>query len=165
MLWHTYQHMINGKMRLISVADLVSLSEHFVTQIDWEKVRHAYPALIQALALFHAHAPLSDALVQAARLPINGNPVPIGEDLQGWPRVSFRLARQIGWRRFLNDTYCPSEWWLRLYYGIKNGRTLPAYRWIVHPLEIFRIAMVRLLLRAYEATKRSTPLMNKNLPS
>jgi hypothetical protein len=155
MLWHIYQHMINSKMRLVSAADLTSLAEGFTAEIDWAKIRRDYPSVIQALALFHAHAPLSAALRQAARVTAGRRAVPIGEDLQGWPRLPLRGARQLGWRRFLQQTFFPSEWWLHLYYGIKNGWTLPAYRWIVHPLEIMRIALIRLALRGRNSSPRA----------
>jgi hypothetical protein len=158
MLWHTYQHMINGPMRLISVADLVSIAEQFSGEIDWEKVHRFYPGVIQALGIFHPYAALTEQLVETARIPLTGIPTSIGNDFAGWPRQSIRSGRTAGWGYLLRQTFAPSEWWLRLYYGIENGRPLTAYRWIVHPFEIFRIAFIRLTQRGGKTASNQTAL-------
>jgi hypothetical protein len=147
MLWHVYQHAVNGPLRLVSLADLVSLAEHFVGQIDWEKTRRIYPEVLAALGLIHPHAPLDDQLLQCARIAGSQRVIPLGAGLQGWPMKSLAEGRAMGKRRFLQATFLPEEWLLAFYYGIKNGRLLPIYRWVIHPFNILRIAWVRLALR------------------
>ena len=147
MLWHIYQHAINGSLRLVSLADLVSASEYFAEQIDWGMVRRSYPALLRALALIHAHSPLDDRLLQCAGIDATARQIPLGAGPQGWPSRSLAEGRAMGLGRYLRATFQPSDWWLSLYYGIKNGRTIPLYRWVIHPFEILRIAGIRLSLR------------------
>jgi len=36
----------------------------------------------------------------------------------------------------LTDTFVPSEWWLRLHYGLNSAQPLFWYRWFKHPLYI-----------------------------
>jgi hypothetical protein len=60
----------------------------------------------------------------------------IGLDFEGWPRSSLASQRQKGWQRILGDTFWPSEWWLRLHYGLGSGRALFWHRWLIHPLHI-----------------------------
>jgi hypothetical protein len=147
MLWHTYQHMINEEIRLIGVADLISLSEKFVDEIDWERIQRCYPGILRALALFHPYSPLDKRLIQQARIPTLGRPVTIGADLKGWPRIPVSKLRELGTGRFLRETIWPSEWWLYLYYAIKNRRLVALYRWLVHPFELVRLAAHHILLR------------------
>jgi hypothetical protein len=147
MLWHTYQHLVNEEIRLIGIADLIGLAECFAEEIDWDWLRRACPAVLSALALFHSLVPLDGRLVQAARLEPVTIPLQVGKDLQGWPRIAAGQVKTMGMTRFMRETVFPSEWWLRLYYGIKSGRSVPVFRWGVHPLSVVRLALKRLVLR------------------
>ena len=120
--------------RLIWVADVISLAEQFVSEIDWERVRHQCPAVLDMLSLFHSMTPLSDELLSRASIKIGRAPEGIGVEYQGWPRPE--RERQRGWRRVLRDTLFPSEWWLRLRYKLGSTRPLFWYRWVRHPLYI-----------------------------
>jgi hypothetical protein len=156
LLWHIYQHAVNGPLRLISLADLVSVAEHFVDQIDWDMIRRAYPALLAALALIHPHAQLDDRLLQFAGIAEPIQAISLGTGVQGWPMKSLADGWAMGTGRFLQSTFQPGDWLLAFYYGIKNGQMIPIYRWVIHPLHIFKIAWIRLVLR-FRAYQRYLP--------
>ena len=71
MLWHLCQHMVLaagvfGPNRLIWVADIVSFAEHFVAEIDWERIKEQYSLVLNTLSLLHFITPLSDTLLNQA---------------------------------------------------------------------------------------------------
>jgi len=141
MLAHVYRHMLEAAVftpiRLIWVADMVSLAERFTAEIDWARVA---PCACNALALFHWLTPLSEELLSAASINV-GNPRGgigdhLGWDFQGWPRSSLAAQREKGYAGILRDTFYPPEWWLRLYYGLGSGPALWWGRLVRHPLHI-----------------------------
>lgn len=132
MLAHLCRHLAShvnvwDYARLIWVADVVSLSERFVREIDWERVRRQSPMVLDTLSLLQWMTPLSDELISVAGVQIGCAPHGIGVEYAGWPRV--QGAR-------LRDTLFPSEWWLRLRYRLGSARPLFCYRWVRHPLYI-----------------------------
>ena len=140
-LAHVYRHMLEGAIfkpiRLIWVADLVSLAERFAVEIDWSRVA---PCARNALALFHRLTPLSEELLRAASIDTSGPPGHMGDhlgwDFQGWPRSSLAAQREKGYLGICRDTFYPPEWWLRLYYGLGSGLALWWGRLVRHPLHI-----------------------------
>jgi hypothetical protein len=143
MLNHIYQHMrlIFNPLRLISIADMVSLAEGYANEIDWPRVN---PRVLNALALCHWLTPLSEELVKTASLNIDRPPQGIGQEFQGWPRSSLAAQRHEGYWGILRDSFFPTEWWLRFYYGLPSGpstklRIDPTFWWgrvMRHPLHI-----------------------------
>jgi Uncharacterised nucleotidyltransferase len=90
MLWHIYRHAFcmpaaYEPLRLIWVADLVSLVEAWLDRIDWERVRRQYPAAYAILPLLDALTPWGDAA--GARLyaeaPVRP-PLPAELERQRW---------------------------------------------------------------------------------
>ena len=118
MLFHTYTHMLYEQVRLVSVADMVSIAERYVHEIDWGGIQRRYPHVLAALELFHFLTPLSGELLQVARLQPSQPPKGTGEQMQGWPNNAILRWRAYGLGRFLKYTFFPSEWWLRLAYGL-----------------------------------------------
>jgi len=118
--------------RLIWVADIVSFSERFVMEIDWERMRRRHPDVLDTLSLLHFMTPLSDTLLSQAGIQIGRAPQGVGMEYQGWPRI----RSERGCRQALRDTLFPSEWWLRLRYQLGSRRPLFWYRWVRHPLHI-----------------------------
>jgi hypothetical protein len=110
-------------------------------------IRGAYPALLAVLALIHAQAPLGDRLLGCAEITARSRAIRLGDGCQGWPVKSLAEGRAMGYVRFLQATFMPSDWLLALYYGIKNEQMIPLFRWIIHPFELGRIALYRLWLR------------------
>jgi hypothetical protein len=139
MLFHLCCHttqMIHQSLRLIWVADIVGFAERFAAEIDWDQIAARYPLVLSCLTQFHYLIPLSDALRQAAALDVDHRPQGVGLDFEGWPRYSLARQRQKGFRQVIADSFWPSEWWLRLHYGIRSPLALIWYRWIGHPLQI-----------------------------
>ncbi|HEY9078018.1 MAG TPA: nucleotidyltransferase family protein [Anaerolineaceae bacterium] len=140
MLWLTYQHMVNEEMRVIYFSDMISIAEQYANEIDWQRVRKTMPAILACLALLGGIVPIDCKLIQAANLPEVSTPVQVDADLQGWPRISLKQARSMGLPRSLIATLAPSEWWLRLYYGILPGCSIWRARYIDYPLDLVRRA-------------------------
>jgi hypothetical protein len=141
MVWHQYRHAfgrprLDQPFRLIWVADMVSLVERFVDRIDWDKMARRYPAVFNSLPLFHYLTPWSEALLCKRPFEIKRPPQGIGQTFQGWPHSSIAAQRHKGYKGILRDTFFPSEWWLRLYYGLAGTTTLRWHRWGRHPLHI-----------------------------
>jgi hypothetical protein len=147
MLAHIYRHMTIDEARLIAIADLVSLSERFADEIDWEAVRMRSPEVLGGLSLFHFLTPLSARLIEKAALQIGREPPDAGVDFQGWPRRTFNDWQRTGPIRWVINTFFPSEWWLRLYYGKGSTGSIAWERWFRHPFEIVRWAWRRLKAR------------------
>jgi hypothetical protein len=137
MLEHVYRHTLEGAVfqpiRLISIADLVSLAERFAAEIDWP---HVNPRVRNALALCHWLIPLSEDLRRGAALNPGRPPQGIGRDFQGWPRSSLAAQRIKGYGGIMRDSFFPPEWWLRFYYGLPSGPALWWGRLVRHPLHI-----------------------------
>jgi hypothetical protein len=136
-LEHIYQHLrvnlLLDSLRLIWIADLVSLAERFVTEVDWLRLN---PHVRNTLALCHWLSPLSEELLKIASLKPGRPPQGIGREFQGWPRYTLAAQRHKGYRGICYDSFYPSEWWLRLYYGLPSGPALWWGRWLRHPLHI-----------------------------
>jgi hypothetical protein len=141
MLSHLCQHLTSHVNvwdfgRLIWVADIVSLAERFVAQIDWKRIRRQRPAVLRMLSLLHFMTPLSDELLSRAGVRIGRAPEGIGVEYQGWLRTPGADWRERGYWPVLRETLFPSEWWLRLRYKLGSVRPLFWHRWIRHPLYI-----------------------------
>jgi hypothetical protein len=74
-------------------------------------------------------------------------PEGIGRAFRGWPRIYFRQWKNLGLGPFLKETFWPSEWWLRLYYGIGPDDPFFMARWVKHPLFILKFILHRLRRR------------------
>jgi hypothetical protein len=143
MLWHLSRHLayhasIWEPIRLVWVADLVGFANRFAAQTDWLTVARRYPLALNMLSLFHFISPLSAELQRLAPLSIGPEPAGVGQEFEGWPRHSWRELRTDGqsWSQIARRTFAPSEWWLRLHYGLNSAQSLGWYRWFRHPLYI-----------------------------
>ncbi len=139
MLEHVYRHCVEAAIispiRLIGVADLISLAERFVAEINWMQVPFS---VRNALALFQRLTPLSGELLRAGAIDVGDLPEVIEDkrfwDFEGWPRSSLAARREKGYLGLLRDTFYPTEWWLRLYYGVGSGPALLWAKWVRYPL-------------------------------
>lgn len=141
MLWHLCRHIayhasIWEPIRLIWVVDLVGFAEQFVEQIDWPHLARLYPPVLKLLSLFHFVTPVSDRLRQQAGLKLDRAPQGIGLEFDGWPRRRGAQLQAQSWSEIARATFFPSEWWLRLHYGLDCMQPLFWYRWVRHPLYI-----------------------------
>ncbi len=144
MLWHLYQHGFHAPLtyepfKLISVADIVSLVEKKVNQLDWEKIRTVYPQLFRALPLFHHITPWSDRVIRRISYKKRKVPSGVGEHFKGWPHVKLSSREGQGIAEIFYNTFFPGRWWLMLYYSTA-GNTLATF-WcslVRHPIHIIR---------------------------
>jgi hypothetical protein len=143
MLWHAYQHMISGPIRLIAVADMINLTEELKDEIDWDRLEWKYPQVLNVLALFHPHSPFSGQVVEAANITRRNGNIPLGEDLQGWSHINSGMIRVIGLWKFIKLTFTPSDWWLYLYFGADQHRSIWPYRYFFYPLDRCRLISQR----------------------
>ena len=138
MLWHIYRHAIGPHLlatplRLISIADFVSLVEKYIDEIDWERLQSCHPQLVNVLPMLHWITPWSDEVLKKLNLnPLNPTDF-VWKDYQGWPRT--RLHGRDLWS-FLRDTFFPSEWWVRFCYGVGGKWPWIWYHYIRHPLHV-----------------------------
>lgn len=141
MLWHVYRHGFGAPLpyepfRLVWVADLVSLVEAWVDEMDWALVRRRYRQVWNALPMFHFLTPWSNDVLDQLSLNVKGIPGGVGEPFQGWPQFSRAAQREKGLWGTLRDTFFPSEWWVYLHYGAGGAASRLWCRWGKHPLHI-----------------------------
>jgi hypothetical protein len=143
MLWHLSRHIayhasIWEPIRLVWAADLVGFANRYAAQTDWAKVARLYPLALNLLSLFHFVSPLSHELRQLAPLEIGPQSAGVGQEFNGWPRHPWQRLRANGqsWPQIIRRTFAPSDWWLRLHYGLNSAQPLGWYRWFRHPLYI-----------------------------
>ena len=109
-------------LRAISVADVVGLAEVYCETIDWDRLRHRVPGLMQIFSALQAVTPLSDRLCHTLGLDpmaASGQLALACHGYHGWP-VNTHLKRQHGRppaRALLRDTLCPDRWWSQLAYA------------------------------------------------
>lgn len=141
MLWHVYAHTFQVPLtyepfRLIWIADLVSLVEAWIGEIDWEAVRHRYRQAFNALPMLHHLTPWLDHVLERLAMDVRRVPAGVGRTFEGWPRLSLAAQKDKGWCGTLRDTFWPPEWWLRVRYGVGGPASWLWHRWIGHPLHI-----------------------------
>ena len=92
-----------------------------------------YPFVLNTLSLLHLVNPLPHEL---ARRPIPPPPVTQGVGVGFKPLATTLRSDRLDevWR----DLLCPSDWWLRLYYGVNPTTSLFWYRWVRHPVHLGR---------------------------
>jgi hypothetical protein len=142
MLWHIYRHsfalpQIDQSLRLVWVADFISVVEKYVDEIDWDLVKNKYAQIWHILPTFHYLTPWSENVLKSLQMDVARPPKGVGQTFQGWPHSSLAEQRKKGTGRFLGDTFWPSEWWTWLYYGA-DRRSLKWWwiRLVRHPLHI-----------------------------
>jgi hypothetical protein len=136
-LWHIYRHTFcmpvgYEPLRLIWVADLISLVEAWVDVLDWERMRRQYRAAWNVLPLLHSLSPWSEAVLERLRLPVARLPAGAGAAYVGWPRLTLAEQRSKGLWQIGRDSFFPSPWWLRVQYG--QGPSHAGYwrAWLEH---------------------------------
>lgn len=129
---HLFEARTDRPLPLKWVADIVSLAECNAERMDWPQ----QTKLLQSLEVFYSLTPLPETL--RGKIPIQHSQPPAGVNQypQGWPQERFERSRQVGLARFIAQTLRPpSEWWLRLYYGI-DSRQVPWHGQVRHRLHI-----------------------------
>jgi hypothetical protein len=138
LLWHVYRHAFNAvtrePLRLIAVADCVSLVERGIDGLDWDRMRREYPAVLRMLPVLQTVAPLQDVVIARLGLPATrasalDRPVrPFG----GWPPIQVRGQTVVGLGRLVRDVLFPPSWWVRVAYGRGASRLDYGRAWLAH---------------------------------
>lgn len=125
-------------IRLIWVADIVGLVEHFASRIDWELVRTTDPIVLNVLSLLQVIHPLPEDVLRVAPVRLRASDGTGWADFDGWPRAPLATFRARGKShpRIALDTLFPPTWWLRLHHGLGISDTIWQKRWVEHPAEI-----------------------------
>ena len=116
MLWHVYAHafainVTRPAIRLISVADLVTLTEAWIEEIDWERVRRRNRPVWHVLPFLHHLTPWSPRVLEKLQWHVGRAP-------DGIRPIAPRLSWSVDACR---DVMWPPEWWLGVRYGIRGG--------------------------------------------
>ncbi len=137
LLAHTYYHMVDApfqSFRLIWIADMISLVERFSVQINWDRVPiRVYNALaaINWLSQF-----IGLSRVEVVTSLALSSPSQKAAQLRSWPFSVTPARTQAEYLNNIPKAFRPSEWWLRLYYGLPLSRLLLGVRtW--HTLRLF----------------------------
>ena len=140
-------------MPLKWIADVVSLVERRAETIDWAQE----PALLNRLEVIYSLTPLPERL--ASIIPVRQIEPPdgVGQYPQGWPQQVYPEWKRMGFLYYLRRTAAsptyirhtfsaPSNWWLRLYYGI-NADSVFWYGQVVYRLQVLKMIPWKLLHR------------------
>lgn len=138
-LHYLFQHAFRAPLtyesfKLINVTDIVVFLDHYYRMLDWQKMKEDFPIVVNALPLIHTFTPLQKEVLTHCNISGQCSYRNTGKPFSGWPRQ--RLEKKIGFRT-LQETFWPSEWWCRLYYGIGNSKELWKCRCYGHPKHIF----------------------------
>ena len=138
MLIHLCQHgtYLLEPLKLIWCADVIGVADRYVENIDWSRFRFHLPWVLSTVAMFGCLVPPSAAVQEQIGRGHKALPRGVGEDFDGWPRVSWKRLKSRGWFRVVKDTLFPGEWWLRLYHGVALDYPVFWTRWVRHPLFI-----------------------------
>jgi hypothetical protein len=123
------------------IADIVSVVEHHAHEINWEK----QAALINRLEVMYGLTAPPERLLNM--IPIKRISIPHGVNQypQGWPQYKLAEWRQVGLWGYLKKTFShPSDWWLRLQYGIDQQSVFWHGR-VVYPLQILKMALIKVI--------------------
>jgi Uncharacterised nucleotidyltransferase len=158
-MWYLCQHLVEStnvfsSVGLIWVADIVSFAERYAAQIDWEYIKRHYPLVLSTLSLAYFLTPLSDSLIAGAGIELSRAPRGMWDDFRKSPRTSPEAQVDQGYARTLGAALFPSEWWLRLYFGIGSVRPVTWRHRIQH--------LSYLLARFLHVAHRSVRARNSN---
>jgi hypothetical protein len=137
MLWHLCQHLIEStnilsSICLIWVADIVSFVERFTEQIAWDRIKTQYPIVLNTLSLLHFLTPLSDVVIRQAQLNLGKEPVGMWDDFRKPPRITPEEQMGKGYAETIRNGITPTEWWLRLHYGLGSVQPITWHHRLSH---------------------------------
>jgi len=133
-------------------ADFISLVEKEAESIDWPYLHKYHPDLLKRLEIFYSLTPMPQYLEMTLPLQQTSPPNGLNQYLTGWPHEAFSDRRRTGFLRLLTRTFTrPSDWWVRLYYGI-GERSVFWYGHIVYRLLLLRRMFWMLIYRLKNKT-------------
>jgi hypothetical protein len=126
----------NKPVQLKWMADIVSLVERHANELDWRTLQQHYPDVINRLEVFYSLTPLPERYAKI--IPVQQVPIPGGVNHYppGWPHQSIRQWKHVGYLRFILLAFAPpSDWWIRMYYGVSE-RPLFLYKHFIYRIQI-----------------------------
>jgi hypothetical protein len=142
MLRHLTHHLLepvpDGLIRLIGVLDLLGYARAFHDRIDWERLKRAFPFVINALSCLHYVDPLPGELRAFVPTPsAESFPGPSGVGQTMRPLRSI-LTRGRPPRAVLSELFLPPAWWMHAYYNVPVDASLNHARLLRHPWRLAR---------------------------
>jgi hypothetical protein len=133
------------------IADIISLAEHHAETINWSQD----PALLNRLEVLYSLTPLPENLVNVIPIRQIEPPDGAGQYPQGWPQEVNPQWKQFGFLYYMRRTLtspsyirhtlsAPSNWWLRLYYGIDDASVF-WYGQVVYRLQVLKMIPWKLI--------------------
>lgn len=124
-LHYLYQHGFHAPLtyetyKLINAADIISFTEKYFHEVDWNLVKDKFPQLYKLLPLMDHVAPWDFLKVPANYVSKRSRRRSLQpKSFRGWPQKRMKEVRAEGTKvyRILLDTFIPSRWWLGVYYG------------------------------------------------
>lgn len=135
---HLFGATVHKPLKLKWCADFISIIEQETASIDWIDLKRSNPDIFRRLEVFYSLTPMPEQISKLIPVKQVSPPSGLNHYLTGWPQVAFSEWRHVGFLRFLQRTFTPpSDWWLRLYYGI-GARSVFWYGQIVYRMQILR---------------------------
>jgi hypothetical protein len=135
---HLFSATASRPLQLKWCADFVSIVEQEAESIDWSYFQRFNPDILRRLEVFYSLTPMPERIAELIPARQISPPSGLNSYLTGWPQEAFSEWRHSGFLQFVRRTFTqPSDWWLRLYYGI-GVRSVFWYGQIVYRLQILR---------------------------
>jgi hypothetical protein len=130
-LRHLCRHALEPRetMKLGSALDIMLYACRFAGEIDWQRLKTAFPEVVTLLQLLGYLVPWPAGLSRFVPRPSDQAPEGVGTGmipLSDLRRRNDRLARLLN----------PSDWWLRGFYNVPPGRSLAYTKALRHPLRV-----------------------------
>ena len=143
MLDHLYLHGFRAPLtyetyKLINAADLISFIEQNFISLDWSRIGRKSPRMVRALPLLHHISPWDFTKVPESFVPKRVRQRRIEpKPFIGWPQRRFKAFKgRARLRDVLRETFLPSSWWLRMYYGGRSLWDILVARSVLHPWNV-----------------------------
>jgi hypothetical protein len=146
---HIAHHLPNATvekpLQLKWSADIISLVERHADSIDWKFIRKRDPATLGRLEVLFSITPLHPNCSKIIPIRQLKSPQGVNQYPTGWPKQAFRQIKFSNLGQFWMQTFKPpSEWWLRLYYGIYQPFVF-WYGWLLYPLRTLKMLFLALV--------------------
>jgi hypothetical protein len=145
MLRHLYHHGFRMPLsyesyKLINAADLIGFVELHAESLDWHRLFREEPHLRVALSMMQHLTPWDPQRVPAGIIePGEASRRRRPLAYRGWPQRKIRQFKRdnLPFIAILKETFLPSPWWIKLYYGaLGRWQTLWCYCFR-HPNHVF----------------------------
>ena len=132
-----------GMTKLINMVDIVLYVEKYAQEIDWIELENKFPVIINTFRLIHPIIPFElepdlERKFELDDIEVKG----AGKTMQG---VSCLLKRDLPLSERLHALLAPPPWWMHLRYCVKPGQSLVYQYLLIHPLELGRLLVLRML--------------------